>query len=137
MTQTNQEKQKEEADKLMTDIKRLKMDVKELHIIPLENQGGAVNGLSMCLSPAQMAKLCTIINHEPEYFPDRMLSETFAKLFHCLHRQGQKLMQFVRILQRCPNLTIFYKDNRADILTLLRQASWLHGEPILAFIYPQ
>lgn len=45
-------------------------------------------------------------------------------------------MQFVRILQRCPNLTIFYKDNRADILTLLRQASWLHGEPILAFIYP-
>lgn len=29
--------QKEEADKLMTDIKRLKMDVKELHIIPLEN----------------------------------------------------------------------------------------------------
>lgn len=45
-------------------------------------------------------------------------------------------MQFVRILQRFPNLTIFYKDNRADILTLLRQASWLHGEPILAFIYP-
>lgn len=39
MIQTNQQEkeQKEEADKLMTDIKRLKMDVKELHIIPLEN----------------------------------------------------------------------------------------------------
>lgn len=36
------EEQKEEEDKFMIDIKRLKMDVKEFYIIFLENQGGGL-----------------------------------------------------------------------------------------------
>lgn len=115
------------------------MDAEEkLHILPLENEEDTASVLTMCLSVTQMATLCAIINHVPENFPDRNViirnicqaSPLFAST------KPESVLHFLWILQCCPNLTTFHKDNPVDISSLLWQASWLHKEPYLAFINP-
>lgn len=127
--------QKEEADKLVANIHRLKMDAEEhLNILPLENEEDTVNLLSLCLSVAQM---CSRQPRAREFSRQECHHKEHLQGFStlCINKAGifVALSANSSVLPKSDDL---HKDNPADISSLLWQATWLHKEPYLAFINP-